>query len=630
MAAPPKSPGTLRLPLDEELAERVAWLVRLRWIAAPLIATLAWAVRLVLPIRVPAVELSVIAAAIAAYNVAFALVVRRVRRGGAPRPQTLVQVAGLQSLADWIALSAMVHYTGGIDSPVLFFFPFHAVIASILLPTLPAYLNAATGTAMVIATILAEQTGMFAMVPVPGFVDRHTTSPLRIAGVLGFFVTGIFVTIYLASSIARRLRRRTRELAEVQQDLESAYHRTSTLYDAAKALSSTLDYARVLDDIVRLAAGVVGARAASIRLLGDGGRELKVEAAFGLSPEYLAKGPVAPDHSPLDREVLAGRVVTVLDAASDPRVQYPEECRREGIRSILCVPVSTRDGVIGVLRVYSATVREFTRDEAELLSALASQGSLAIVNARAYRQLAELEQAKSRFVFAVAHQLKSPVAAVQSRLSVMIEGYAGDLTPKQAELLGRARRRLDGLQDLIRDLLALGALRERVEPRRRDDVDLADVVRRVVDLMQARAEEKGVAIETAGLDAPVGVRADRDDMERLFSNLIENAVKYTPAGGRVRVALAAGRDAVTATVSDTGIGIPSEALGSIFDEFYRAQNAKESGEEGTGLGLALVRHIVEQHHGEVRVDSRVGEGTTFTVVLPVAAAEGASAPSAGG
>ncbi|MBM4397456.1 MAG: GAF domain-containing protein [Deltaproteobacteria bacterium] len=602
----------------------MAWFIRLRWVAAPAIPVIAWSVRALLPVGVAAVQLTVIAAIIAAYNVVFALGLARLRRRPHLSFEALSRFAGAQSLADWAALTAMVHWTGGVDSPVLLFFMFHAVLASILLPTLGAFLHAASGTTLVVALLVAEHLGVVPRVPVPGFAETYEGFP-RLAGVLAFFVTGILVTVWLASSISRRLRRRTRELAEVQRDLEGAYNRTTTLYDVARALSASLDLSKVLESIPRIAAGVMGTRAACLRLLSDDGATLRVEASFGLSDEYLGKGPVERARSAVDRVVLAGRPLAVRDIAAEPGFQYPEAAGREGLRSVLSVPVRAGDETIGLLRVYTAEPHDWSASEVGFLAALAGQASAALVNARAYRRLEELEAAKSRFVFAVAHQLKSPVAAVMSRLQLVRDGYVGGLTPQQIEMLEKAQGRLTGLQDLIRDLLALGALREQIAPRQVVDTDLAEAVRKAVDVMSERAREKSLSVEVSGADGLLPIRADPDEVDRLLSNLVENAVKYTPDGGRVSVALSRTAAGARIEVSDTGIGIPEEALAKVFEEFYRAPNARGSGEQGTGLGLALVRRIVELHDGVIRVDSRTGVGTTFTVDLPNGAAPGAEA-----
>jgi signal transduction histidine kinase len=391
---------------------------------------------------------------------------------------------------------------------------------------------------------------------------------------------------------------------------------TQSLYDIAKAVTSTLNFTEVLNTVAQLATKAMNAKACSIRLLDEEKRHLRIGAAHGLSQEYLAKGPVDLDKSLVDRGALRGKPVAVLDVTKDPGFQYPEEARKEGIRSVLCVPLIVRETTIGVLRLYTGEIHRFTDEEIEFLSTLASQGAVAIGNARTYQRLEELEQAKSDFVFTVAHELKAPVAAIQSILRVLLEGYAGEIFQKQKELIDRAERRLIALQSLIRDLLALGALKGALPETKKTDVILNGIVNRVVDAVRPEVEGKGLTLKVEIPEALVTVKANDDDLERLLSNLLENAVKYTPPKGEVHLQLSLNGDAARIVVSDTGIGIAPESMPRIFEEFYRGKNAKELGHEGTGLGLSLVKHIVDRYHGEIAVESKLQQGSTFTVNLP--------------
>lgn len=344
---------------------------------------------------------------------------------------------------------------------------------------------------------------------------------------LFFFLGTVLVSIYLASSITRQLARRTKELALLRQKQENAYHQMRILYEVAKAVNSTLDLNDVLDTIVRRATMAMGAKAGSIRLLDDERRFLEISAAFGLSEEYLKKGKVDPQKGGMDRLSLQGKPVMVLDATSDPLFQYPEQARREGIRSVVSVPLMLQEAAIGVLRVYSGEQRAFNAEETEFLMALASQGAVAIQNARVYRHLQQLDEAKSKFVFTVTHDLKAPVAAVQTQFEVLQGGFAGELTPHQRQLIERAAMRLSGLQTLIGDLLALGALKGKLPAHRTEELDFTATLRKLCDTVRPEAEVKGVQLWMNLPDAPLRLQAAADEMERLAGNLLENAIKYT-------------------------------------------------------------------------------------------------------
>jgi len=160
-----------------------------------------------------------------------------------------------------------------------------------------------------------------------------------------------------------------------------------TLREVSQAISASLNLSIVLETIVRSAAQILGFRAASLRLLDEESKFLEIKATYGLSNAYLAKGPVEVNKSPLDQEVLSGKVVSVSDRELDRRLQYPEQVHREGIRSILCLPLTLKQRRIGVLRVYSSIPYEFRQSEIEFLTALASQGAIAIENARLFEHL---------------------------------------------------------------------------------------------------------------------------------------------------------------------------------------------------------------------------------------------------
>jgi len=170
-------------------------------------------------------------------------------------------------------------------------------------------------------------------------------------------------------------------------DRYETYYRT--LYQVARVVNSSLDPATVLAEIVREAAQAMGTKACTLRLLDRTGKHLLASASFGLSKEYLRKGPVDVDKSGIDRELLFGvsKAVVIKDVGNDPRFQYPEKAKAEGIQSVLVVPLSVEGKVIGVLRVYAGEVRDFSPEEVEFLSAIADLSALSIENARLHQAL---------------------------------------------------------------------------------------------------------------------------------------------------------------------------------------------------------------------------------------------------
>jgi len=233
---------------------------------------------------------------------------------------------------------------------------------------------------------------------------------------------------------------------------------------------------------------------------------------------------------------------------------------------------------------------------------------LAVLN----RRLEELDKDRKQFVQLVTHELRAPVAAIQSYIRLILGGY---VTPeRQPEILDRVQQRAVEQLDQINDLLVLAQSQR--EPITRTDVDLADILHEVLDLMRGSAEEKNLVISTHVDPQIPKILADPDQMRHLWMNLISNAVKYTPANGSVEITLTQRPASIVGSVKDSGIGIAPNDQERVFDEFFRADEAKQIEQNGTGLGLAIVKQIVESYGGRVWVSSAPGTGSKFSFALP--------------
>jgi len=230
--------------------------------------------------------------------------------------------------------------------------------------------------------------------------------------------------------------------------------------------------------------------------------------------------------------------------------------------------------------------------------------------------LKELDKMKSDFIAMVAHELRAPIASVEQQLTVILNKMAGEVTEKQEQLLSRAKERTKGLLTLIKDLLDISKIEAGKMVQYKEPLNLRELIQRVIDLMRAEAEAKKIDLQFLTPSANPIIHADRNSMEGIFTNLISNAIKYTPEGGKVWVILAEEGGFAKTTVSDTGIGIKKEDLPRIFDKFYRVKTTETRQIIGTGLGLSIVKSIVDAHLGSISVESEVGKGTTFAVLLP--------------
>ncbi len=262
------------------------------------------------------------------------------------------------------------------------------------------------------------------------------------------------------------------------------------------------------------------------------------------------------------------------------------------------------------------TVRQGLERRRLLLEAkrLAELEQEAVELARTKEELERLDRFKTAFMLTVAHELRAPLNALQSFLWAILKGY---IPPdEQQETLQRASERVEELLLLVDDLLRLARVKSEQEIARRERLSLADVLEKVFPLLKAEADAKGIACTMEVRQRPE-VEADRDQMAQLWTNLISNAIKYTLPGGEVRIGLDEEDGWAVGWVEDTGIGIAPEDLPRIFEEFYRTRQAKEMEPRGTGLGLSLVKEILEKHGGDIAVESELGKGSRFSFRLPV-------------
>ena len=227
-----------------------------------------------------------------------------------------------------------------------------------------------------------------------------------------------------------------------------------------------------------------------------------------------------------------------------------------------------------------------------------------------------LEQLKNQFISMTSHELRTPLAAVQTYIDTLLEGFAGDLTEQQRTILERSGERLTALLQMVNDLLDMSRLETGRVERQIVALDVAQVVRQVLDLLGAMAAERQVSLhEEIPPDLPP-LEMDREELVRVLTNLVSNGIKYNRPGGSVTVRARDGGYYLHLEVIDTGIGIPPDALPRLFSEFYRVKRPETAGITGTGLGLSIVKKIVDSYHGRVEVQSELDRGSTFTVCLP--------------
>jgi signal transduction histidine kinase len=256
--------------------------------------------------------------------------------------------------------------------------------------------------------------------------------------------------------------------------------------------------------------------------------------------------------------------------------------------------------------------KPFTPDE---LKAAVHKTSKHHMVQRAARKLAEeRRQIRFEFLSVLAHELKSPLAAVEGNLRILQDRSLGERIEDYDHLVSRSMLRLDGMRKLIMDLLDLTRIESGQKRRDLALVDVAQVAAQVLEAHQALAAERRISYHFSP-DGPALINADAGELEIMFNNLVSNAIKYNVDGGSVSITLTQDQETVSIAVSDTGIGMSAEEMGRLFGEFARIKNEKTRNILGSGLGLSILRRLSALYGGHVKVQSSPGEGSTFTVLL---------------
>lgn len=369
-----------------------------------------------------------------------------------------------------------------------------------------------------------------------------------------------------------------------------------------------MDLSQVSDRLATAAAKVLAAEAAAVLLLEEATGRLSVVSADGIGARS-----VAPLLNP--QEVRTATTATPAQVMIETRPDSPGVELPEGMESAIAVSLAT-EGLWGVLQVYGAAPHQFAPSDLDTLQSVADLGAVSIRSAQEAASLRQVDASKSQFIRVATHELRSPVAVSQSLVRTVMKGYAGPLTEQQQDIFNRVAGRLDALESLVNDLLDLAASKSAGLASEEEPVAVNASVGRTVLLLQPRAEEKDVTLIHRACCEELVVWGTEEGLDRIFVNLVGNAIKYTPSGGRVVVSLGRTDDEIFVRVEDTGIGIPEDALPNLFEEFFRATNAKDF-EVGTGLGLAIVKDLTNRYGGDIEVQSVEGEGTTFTIRFPI-------------
>lgn len=422
-----------------------------------------------------------------------------------------------------------------------------------------------------------------------------------------------------------------------QKRAEEQVHRRSLelalLNRVIAASTSTLDVEQVLQIACRELARAFDLPQAAAALLNaeKTGAAAVAEYLAPGRPSVLSETMFVTD-SPMAEYILEHKApLAVTDAQTDERLAPVQDLMRErGTLSLLIVPVMERGQVVGVIRLDATERREFSGEEITLAQNVAAATGQALETARLHQELQrhaarltraleqqqELDRLRSEFIRNVTHELRTPLALVRGHAELLETGVLGELGSEQQESIAVIARRARALSNMMNDFAAIIDTEMKLQ---RQPVNLAELMHELLADSQVQATVEQAALSLAVKIAPdvSPVSGDPIQLRRVVDSLLDNALKFTPAGGHVAVRLRQEEESLVLEVSDTGIGIPEDQFERIFDRFYQIDGSSTRRYSGTGLGLALVKEIVEAHGGQVTVQSTVGHGSTFTVTLPV-------------
>ncbi|HTS82990.1 MAG TPA: ATP-binding protein [Myxococcaceae bacterium] len=396
------------------------------------------------------------------------------------------------------------------------------------------------------------------------------------------------------------------------------------LSGGAAELSGTLDYEATLRAVGEMAIPTF-ADVCIVDLVEDSGSLRRVLVSGNIEEEALtelrAMAPRTDADSPVTEALRTGRSVlrervpaaVKLEMAADPeRLRLFE---RLSPTSLVCAPLSARGRTLGVISFLTVrSGRRFDRLDLGLVEELARRAALAMVNAELYQRAEEASRAKDEFLATVSHELRTPLASILGWTRLL---RRGGLSPeKQIRALETLERNAKAQTRLVEDLLDVSRIVSGKTRLDLETVDLGRVVEAAVESLRPSAESRGVQLVSS--IAPCTLTGDPERLHQILFNLLSNSMKFTPRGGRVSVSLAVCDGAATLTVSDTGQGIRADFLPHVFERFRQADTTVTRAHGGLGLGLAIVRHLVELHGGTVAASSAgEGHGSTFIVQLPL-------------
>jgi signal transduction histidine kinase len=393
--------------------------------------------------------------------------------------------------------------------------------------------------------------------------------------------------------------REQRVLADVSAAIGSSLERLDVQAALARALVPQLADLCVLEEMAD--DGAILRR--EVAAAGEAEQPVLAELVRRLQPRALLRATHA-QVSASRRPVLAADVADLEEEAG--------ELRAAGVQSLICVPLLIRGRTLGVLTLAAAgSGRRYSAHDLVLAEELARRGAIALDNAHLYEQARQATEARDNMLAVVSHDLRTPLSVILMNIGVLLKARPWKDEQRSSRQLEFVQRSAIRMRGMIEDLLDAASIESGQFSMKLKQLAVAPLVSEALGTLRPLAE--GKSVQLAGDVAPglPTILADEARLQQVLANVVGNAIKFTPAGGAILLNVARSGDMVTFTVADTGPGIPQEDLPHVFDRYWKG------GRQGTGLGLFIVKRIVEAHGGRVWVESHVGEGSAFSFTIPV-------------
>ncbi len=418
--------------------------------------------------------------------------------------------------------------------------------------------------------------------------------------------------------VNEELARTAAEIAALKDELAARLADMTQLHRLSARLSATLDLPAVLQEVLDAVIALQAAGSGVLMLYDRERRDLHAAASAGLPEDYLIRLGRTPLGAGVYGAALAepGLVVAEDVEADGAPLPDAEAARRVGIRAACGVPLLTRGGEpVGAVVTHFGRPHRPSERDVRLVELYARQAAQAIENARLHGEIQEANRGKDEFLAMLAHELRNPLAPVLNSVEVLRRGARGEEAGAAVEMIDRQTRHMARLVDDLLDVsrITRGKIQLRPEP-----IELSGVIARAVASTRPLIESRRHTVEVHVPPGPIRVLADATRVEQVLANLLTNAAKYTNEGGHITLTAAAEGDEAVLRVRDNGIGIAADMLPRVFDLFMQAHSTLDLALGGLGIGLTLVRRLVELHGGRIEAHSEgLGRGSEFVVRLPL-------------